>query len=158
MALGRAFAWINLAWSFGRHVTTRMPARVFGRGAGAERFRNAVQPEGYVPLEPAERDAVPAFMQCIHCGLCSLACREIGAAPASAWDEAWTFVAGPSRSIDRAQAVAADIPPCADCAACVDVCPTGVPIPLMAATLRRLADSVPDRPRGRAHYPDETGR
>ena len=143
MALRKAFAWMNLAWSFGRHVAVQMPARAFGRGAGALRFREAVLPEGYVPLEPAERDAVPSFMDCIHCGLCSFACADIAAAPASAWDEAWTFVAGPSRSIDRAPLVAADMSPCAACDACADVCPTGVPIPLMAAALRRLAASVP---------------
>lgn len=145
MALRKAFAWINLAWSFGRHVAVQMPARALGRGAGALRFREAVLPEGYVPLEPAEREAMPSFMDCIHCGLCSFACADIAAAPASAWDEAWTFVAGPSRSIDRAPIVAADMSPCAACNACADVCPTDVPIPLMAAALRRLATSVPAR-------------
>ena len=150
MAFRKMFAWTNLAWSFGRHVVVQMPARVFGRGAGAERFRDAVLPEGYVPLEPHEREAIPSFMQCIHCGLCSLACPVIGGASGSAWDEAWTFVAGPSRSIDRAPAVAADIPPCAECQECADVCPTGVPIPLMAATLRRLAASVPPHARDAA--------
>jgi succinate dehydrogenase/fumarate reductase-like Fe-S protein len=145
MAFNRTFAWLNLAWSFGRHVVVQMPARVFDRGAGAQRFRAAVLPEGYVPLEQSERDAIPSFMQCIHCGLCSLACPDIRDAPANAWDEAWSFVAGPSRSIDRAPAVVADISPCARCDACADVCPTGVPIPLMAATLQRLATSVPAR-------------
>jgi ferredoxin len=145
VALRKAFAWINLAWSFGRHVAVQMPARALGGGAGVRRFRDAVLPEGYVPLDAAEREAVPSFMQCIHCGLCSLACPDIRDASMSAWDEAWTFVAGPSRSIDRAPVVAADISPCADCDACANVCPTGVPIPLMAATLRRLATSVPPR-------------
>lgn len=145
MALRKAFAWINLAWSFGRHVTLQMPARALGRGSGVRRFRDAVLPEGYVPLDSAEREAIPSFMQCIHCGLCSLVCPDIRNASASAWDEAWTFVAGPSRSIDRAPVAAAGIPSCADCAACADVCPTGVPIPQMAAALRRLAESVPAR-------------
>ena len=153
MALRKAFAWINLAWSFGRHVAVQMPAHALGRGAGVRRFRDAVLPEGYVPLDAGEREAIPSYMQCIHCGLCSLACPDIRNASASAWDEAWTFVAGPSRSIDRAPVAAADISPCADCAACADVCPTGVPIPQMAATIRRLAASVPAR---RGDTPVET--
>ena len=143
MAMRKAFAWLNLAWSFGRHVAVQMPARALGRAPGDRRFRDAVLPEGYVPLEPSEREALPSWMQCIHCGLCSLACSTIADAPASAWDEAWTFVAGPSRSIDRAPVVAADIGPCAECTSCADVCPTGVPIPHMAAALRRLAAAVP---------------
>lgn len=143
MAFNRTVAWLNLAWSFGRHVAVQVPARMFGRDTGAQRFRDAVLPEGYVPLQSAERAAMPEFMHCIHCGLCSLACPAIRDAPASAWDEAWTFIAGPSRSIDRATVVAAGMAPCADCDECASVCPTGVPIPLMAATLRRLAASVP---------------
>jgi succinate dehydrogenase/fumarate reductase-like Fe-S protein len=141
MALNKARAWINLAWNFGRHVAVQMPARALGRGDDESRFRDAVMSEGYVPLEAAERAALPAFMDCIHCGLCALACPDIRDASASAWDEAWTFVAGPSRSIDRAPVVAVGIPACADCDACENVCPTGVPISLMAATLRRLADT-----------------
>lgn len=139
---GRTLAWLNLAWNFGRHVVVQMPVRLAGRSRDAERFRSAVIPEGYVPLEPAERAMMPATMRCINCGLCSLACPEIAAGPLSAWDEAWTFVAGPSRSIDRAAVVAADMTPCADCEACASVCPTGVPIPRLAATLRRLAHTA----------------
>lgn len=148
MSFGRVLAWLNLAWSFARHVVVYMPPRLTGRDAGGKRFRDAVQPEGYVPLDAAERAAMPSFMSCIHCGLCSLACPDVRSAPSSAWDEAWTFVAGPSRSIDRATFVAADMTPCADCDACANVCPTGVPIPLMAATLRRLAASTPEAATG----------
>ncbi|HEX6133373.1 MAG TPA: 4Fe-4S dicluster domain-containing protein [Longimicrobiales bacterium] len=146
MALGRALAWINLAWNFGRHVTVRLPVRLLGRDDGAQRFRDAVLPEGYVPLTPEERAAMPATMQCIHCGLCSLACPELHAAPASAWAEPWTFVGGPSRSIDRARVVVADMTPCAGCEECARVCPTGVPITTLAVTLRRLAASAPESP------------
>ncbi|HEX6307394.1 MAG TPA: 4Fe-4S dicluster domain-containing protein [Longimicrobiales bacterium] len=142
MALGKALAWINLAWSFGRHVTVQLPVRLLGRDDGARRFRAAVLPEGYIPLTPGERAAMPASMQCIHCGLCSLACPDLRTASASAWAETWTFVAGPSRSLDRARMVAADMTPCAGCDECARVCPTGVPIVTLAATLRRLAASA----------------
>jgi succinate dehydrogenase/fumarate reductase-like Fe-S protein len=136
---GRTLAWVNLAWNFGRHVVVQMPVRLLGRSRDAQRFRDAVLPEGYIPLEPAERAALPSFMQCINCGLCSLACPDPVAADASAWQEAWTFVAGPARSLDRTILVAADLTGCADCDACADVCPTGVPIPQLAGMVRRLA-------------------
>lgn len=139
MGMGRILAWINLAYRFGTHVLVRMPSRVFRRGADAQRFRDAVIPEGYVPLMADERALLPAAMNCINCGLCALACPSIADAPAPAWDEAWTFAAGPSRSLDHAPLVAAGPMQCATCDACADVCPTGVPITRIATMLSRLA-------------------
>lgn len=147
MALsGRALAWTNLAWRFGRHVLTRMPVRAVRRGRDAARFRDAVFPEGYLPLTPDERALMPDAMRCIHCGLCALACPTLADAPASAWDEAWTFVAGPSRSIDHAPLIADGPTDCADSAEAAAVCPVGVPIPRMAAMTRRLAATTPQEP------------
>jgi ferredoxin len=139
MALtGRALAWINLATHFARHVVWRLPRRAVRGNHDLARFLGAVAPEGYVPLTLAERDAFPAFMGCIHCGLCALACPALRAAPETAWLDTWTFIAGPSRSIDRAANVLADLTPCADCDACAAACPTGVPIPQLAAMVRRI--------------------
>jgi succinate dehydrogenase/fumarate reductase-like Fe-S protein len=135
----KIFAWLNLAYRFAVHVLVRMPARALGRRGDYNRFRSTVGAEGYLPMAPAERERFPAFTNCIHCGLCSFACPELRAAPASAWEEAWTFVAGPSRSLDRAVLVAHDLTPCARCDDCAAVCPTGVPIPFLAATLQRMA-------------------
>jgi succinate dehydrogenase/fumarate reductase-like Fe-S protein len=133
----RVAAWLNLAYYFARHVLLRMPLRALRDSHDARRFLDAVAPEGYVPLLPAERVQFPATMTCIQCGLCSLACPALREGPASAWVEAWTFVAGPSRAIDRARLVEA--PPCAQCAECAAVCPTGVPIPQLAALVTRMA-------------------
>lgn len=137
----RIFAWINLAYRFAVHVLWRLPRRSVGWRGDYRNFLNTTQNEGYVPLIHSERERFPEFMQCIHCGLCSLACPELRAAPASAWDEAWTFVAGPSRSLERAPLVADALAPCAECSECDAVCPTGVPITLLAATIRRMASS-----------------
>jgi L-lactate dehydrogenase complex protein LldF len=139
---GRALAWLNLAYRFGRHVLVDMPTRVVRGSADMQRFLDAVAPEGYTPLSGEDRELMPAAMACINCGLCSLACPSLRAEPASAWQETWTFVAGPSRSIDRAHLVLADSTSCGGCDACAAVCPTGVPIPDIAAMLQRMAMPV----------------
>jgi succinate dehydrogenase/fumarate reductase-like Fe-S protein len=139
MALtGRALAWLNLATHFAQHVIWRLPRRAVRGNHDLARFLGTVAPEGYVPLSPQEREIFPAFMRCVHCGLCSLSCPALRTAPASAWLETWTFVAGPARSIDRAAVVLADLTPCADCGVCAAACPTGVPIPQLAAMVRRI--------------------
>lgn len=131
-------AWVNLAWHFAIHVVTRLPARPFRRGRDLQRFKAAIAPEGFVPFTPAQRTAFPAFMNCVHCGLCALACKGARDKPMSAWDDAWTFVSGASRSLDRTALVAAQLSPCSSSAEGAAVCPTGVPIPYMAATIRDL--------------------
>jgi succinate dehydrogenase/fumarate reductase-like Fe-S protein len=145
-ATGRALAWLNLAWRFGRHVLVRMPGRVVRGSADMQRFLDEVVPEGYTPMAAEDRELLPSVMNCINCGLCSLACPTLREAPASAWAGTWTFVAGPSRSIDRAALVLADATPCAACDDCAAVCPTGVPIPQLAGLVRRMAAPVQASP------------
>ncbi len=128
-------AWGNLAYRMAAHVLVRMPARAVGALRDRERYLDAVRPEGYLPLLPEERAAFPATMRCVHCGLCALAAPDVR----SAWDEAWTFVAGPSRALDRARTVAASTGTAPHDPAAARVCPMGVPIPHMAATIDRLA-------------------
>jgi succinate dehydrogenase/fumarate reductase-like Fe-S protein len=135
----RITAWINLAYRFWLHVLWRMPARALGLRGDYDRFLATVSDEGYLPLLPAERERFPEFMQCIQCGLCTLACPALRSAPASAWQEAWTFVAGTSRSLERGRLAAAAPAPCRKCHECDAACPTGVPISLLAATIERLA-------------------
>jgi ferredoxin len=132
---GRVGAWANLGYRFARHMLV-LPVRALRRGSAADRLLRRLAPEGYVPLTPAERDGFPARMACVSCGLCALASRT---SPVSAWEEAWTFVTGPSRSIDAARESAASIGEAAREDGGARVCPTGVPIPLLAASLERLA-------------------
>ncbi len=139
-------AWFLL----GRHMAAQLatlplrPLRSRGRRAarGERALLAVVAPEGYLPLSAAERADFPAFTRCISCGLCALACPAIRDAPAAAWDEAWTFVVGASRLLERARVAAASLEPCARCAACAAVCPTGVPIPRLAAMIERLASAA----------------
>lgn len=134
----RLFAW----WLLGRRMARQLGAaslRPLRRSAGERRFVTAVAPEGYLPLTAEERAELPAFMRCISCGLCSLACPVLRDARASAWEEPWTFVAGPSRMLERARIAGTALGPCSGCDACAAVCPTRVPIPRIAATTRRLA-------------------
>ena len=142
----RVIAWLNLAYRFAVHVLWRLPKRALNGRRDYDQFRSVVLREGYVPLSADERARFPEFMSCIHCGLCSLACPEIRAAPASAWSEAWTFVAGPARSLERAELVARGLSACTRCTQCDAVCPTGVPITYMAATLQRLASENGQQP------------
>jgi hypothetical protein len=143
--IGRLVAWINLAFRFGIHLL-RLPGRPLRQRGALERYLALVVPEGYRPLTPAERAALPPRMACVHCGLCALAAAApapAGAAgapapsggPHSAWDEAWSFVAGSSRAIDRPAALAASVPASASAAAAA-ACPQGVPIAAMAAAAR----------------------
>lgn len=135
---GRLLAWANLGYRMAAHMLA-LPFRALRPGRGAARFRAAVVPEGSLPLSAPERAEFPAFMRCINCGLCSLACPALGEAPADAWVEAWTLVVGPSRVLDRAALAALSAGPCARCDACAAVCPTEVPIPRLAALVGALA-------------------
>ncbi|CAN5640423.1 hypothetical protein BH23GEM9_BH23GEM9_06580 [soil metagenome] len=149
---GRAAAWLNLAYRFGRHVVVQMPQRAVRGSRDMTRFHDAVVAEGYTPICAADRELLPAAMNCISCGLCSIACPVIRQAPASAWEETWTFVSGPSRSIDRATLVMAGTSPCTECDECSAVCPTGVPISSLAALVRRMVptDALASPPSNRA--------
>jgi len=139
-------AWLNLAWHFARHVTTRLWLRPFRHGRDLLRFRNAMVPEGYVPLPPGARAEFVSYMGCVQCGLCAIPCASLQEAPASAWAEPWTFVAGASRSLDQAKLVVADLSECVDSAAPENVCPMGVPIRHMAESLRAM-NELTDPPR-----------
>src|SRR5262245_57597285 len=134
----RLAAWLNLAYRFGVHVAWRLPARALGQRPDYQRFLQTMRAEKYVPLDVAERARFPEFMQCIHCGLCTLACPTLRSAPQTAWQEAWTFVGGTSRSLERAD-LAAAATPCTKCGDCEAACPTGVPISALAALVERLA-------------------
>jgi succinate dehydrogenase/fumarate reductase-like Fe-S protein len=134
-------AWLNLAWFFGRHVTTRWWLRPLRPGRDLARFNRAIAAEGYVPLEPATRDNFTRYMACVHCGLCALPCDQLQNHPHSAWDEPWTFVGGAARSLDQSRLIAIDLPACAQQPGIDAICPMGVPINQMSGAILRMAQS-----------------
>ena len=138
---GKVIAWLNLAWFFARHVTTRWWLRPLRSGRDLARFNRTVGPEGYVPLTPAARANFTRYMACVHCGLCAFPCDELQSKPHSAWDEAWTFVGGASRSLDQTRLVAIDLSPCAQNRNSDAICPMGVLINEMAGAIMGMAQS-----------------
>ena len=142
---GRLYAWTVLGLHMAGQLV-RAAVRPLRRRRGVARVLRQVAPEGYLPLSPTERERYPAFMQCIACGLCSLACPALRAAPATAWAEAWTFVGGASRMLDRGALAATALEPCARCDACAAACPTGVPIPVLAVLVQRIAAEAASPP------------
>ncbi len=141
-AATRLRAWRGLGRAMAVQLGALPLRRLRPRGDGGRDFLGLVAAEGYVPLTAEERAVFPSFTRCVSCGLCALACPALREAPAAAWAEAWTFVVGPSRLLERARLAAASLEPCARCAACAAVCPTGVPIPRLAALIERLASAA----------------
>ena len=135
----KLFAWLNLAYRFNVHVLFTLPRRFLTRTRDGNRFASITAGEGYLPLTPGERDAMPGAMRCIHCGLCSFATTDAR----DAWSEPWTFIAGPSRALDRASAAAASAPLHAHSIAGETLCPQGVPIAAVQSMIVRLTDTRP---------------
>lgn len=121
----KSFAY--LGWAFWRRQFKRLwPGK--NDDGGAERFLENFTPEGMAPLTLSEEALLERLGACIHCGLCEAVCPL----PVDRWPAY-------SRAIAMADDAAVDIParcPPA-CDACVQICPTGVPLAQIPAFIHR---------------------
>src|SRR4029077_6673938 len=90
-------------------------------------------PDGIRALQPAERERHAHLVGCINCGLCALAAGRIGKTRLP--DLASSYMRLYARLGAASSDVAGDEP---DLEAAAAACPVGVPLPEVAAIVRRL--------------------
>ena len=131
--LGGAWNWKRLVSFFHLAVAfnVRQVRRLFRGKAddgGVDRFLENYAHEGMPPMVAGDEAVLVGVGRCIHCGLCEAVCAE----PVDRWT---TY----SRAVAMAAEAAATIPAaCPDgCSACVDICPTAVPLAEIPAFVQR---------------------
>jgi len=143
--LARTGTWRALALQVrtgGRHVARRLLRR--GAGDPIARFLANYGADGFRLPDPARARLQLAAEACLVCGLCNVACARAGGAPpleprdavlsAARLEIDWVRLSA-ARDGGAAGAAAA----CSACAACEPLCPVGIPIAAVQATLARLA-------------------
>jgi ferredoxin len=129
----------RLALAFARHQARRWSGR--GSRDGASAAERLYRPEHYLALTAEERALLPAMSRCINCGICALVAGRSGRAYlpdlASAYLRPLPLL---PRVREDVEAAAGDAPQ-ADLEAAAAACPVGVPLPAVAAIVRRLAAS-----------------
>ncbi|HEY3196247.1 MAG TPA: hypothetical protein VGK42_13515 [Candidatus Dormibacteraeota bacterium] len=129
--MARADSLAKLAWAYGLHLTRR---RLTRHRSQITTLLETYKPDGIRALLPEERERHPQLIGCINCGLCALAAGRMGSVRlpdlASSYmrlyarlGEASSDLEGDSPNLERAAAA----------------CPVGVPLPEVAAIVRRLA-------------------
>lgn len=123
----RVVAVLHLAWALVRRIFRRI-FRGRSDDGGAERFLDNFAAEGMAPLTVAEEGVLEGAGRCIQCGLCEAVCPL----PVDRW-------LAYARALDMAVIAAETVPAACpeDCRACVQICPTAVPIELIPAFVHR---------------------
>lgn len=136
---GRVSAMSRLAAAYARHQVRRWSGR--GSRDGAAAAERIYSPEHYLALTSEERELLPAMSRCINCGICALVAGRLGSAYLPDLSSAYL------RPLHLLEEAASDLEspaaegPGADLAMAAAACPVGVPLPAVAAIVRRLASS-----------------
>jgi hypothetical protein len=129
--MGRTDSLAKLAWAYGLHLTRRRLTRPHSQ---LTTLLTTYAPDGIVPLEPRERERHPYLVGCINCGLCALAAARLGKTRLP--DVASSYMRLYARLGEASSDVSGEEP---DLDAAAAACPVGVPLPEVAAIVRRLA-------------------
>ena len=129
--MGRADSLVKLAWAYGIHQTRR---RVVRARSQKQLLLDTYAADGLKPLTAEEQTRHAAMIGCINCGLCALVAGRIGRTRLP--DLASSYLRLYARLSDASADVAGDLP---DVEAAAAACPVGVPLPEVAALVRRLA-------------------
>jgi hypothetical protein len=128
----------RLALAYATHQARRWAGR--GSRDGASAAERLYQPEHYLPLTAEERALMPAMSRCINCGICALVAGRHGRAYlpdlSSAYLRPLPLLARAGEDLEPSPEA-----PAADLEAAAAACPVGVPLPAVAAIVRRLATS-----------------
>ena len=139
--MSRRSALAGLAAAYGRHLLRR---RLRPRPAtSAESLVAIYADDRLTPLTPTERARLPVMSRCLNCGLCALVAGRAGRVRLPELPSA--YLRDPTE-LPRATAdLAGGAPPPEALAAASAVCPVGVPLPEVAAAVRRLSCVRPPR-------------
>jgi hypothetical protein len=129
--VGRTDSLAKLAFAYGMHQTRRVLTR---RPSQRQRLLEMYATDGLKPLSSAEQERHPEMVGCINCGLCALAAGRIGRTRLP--DLAASYLRLYARLGDASADVAGELP---DIEVAAAACPVGVPLPEVAALVRRLA-------------------
>jgi hypothetical protein len=135
----RASSLSRLAAAYGAHQVRRWTGR--GSRGGAAAAQLVYGTEHYLALTAEERGLMPVMSRCINCGICAMVAGRLGSAYLP--DLAAAYL----RPLHQLPLVRNDLEPAApgiaeaDLEAAAAACPVGVPLPALAAIVRRLAAS-----------------
>ncbi|MDQ6691284.1 MAG: hypothetical protein M3Z13_00805 [Candidatus Dormibacteraeota bacterium] len=132
-ASDRATALSRLAVAYGTHQVRRWTGRA--KGGGGRRAEETYEPENYLALTADERHLLPQISRCINCGICAMVAGRVGGAYLPDLPSAYL------RPLPLLPRTASDLdgPASADLQAAAAACPVGVPLPAVAAMVRRLS-------------------